>query len=181
MSMENNKPIFIIGYMASGKTTFGEALAKRLNRKFYDLDREIEKCLDKKISEIFQSEGESRFREIEAEILKKIGSESNVVVSCGGGTPCFYDNLEYMRGRGVTVWLDTQVEIIYKRIEEQNEGRPLVNGLQGEKLRLKITRQLAERLPHYVLSQIKWEGDRLEDEMEIQDNIDRFLAKYRGF
>ena len=90
------KSIIIIGYMGAGKTTVGKALAKELGVMFYDLDWYIETRMHKTVKEIFDEKGEEGFRIIEHNMLHEVAEFENVVVSCGGGTPCFFDNMDYM-------------------------------------------------------------------------------------
>ena len=97
--------IFIIGYMGAGKTTVGKALAKELNIEFYDLDWYIEARMRKTVKQIFDEQGEEGFRRIENNMLHEVGEFENVIVSCGGGTPCFFDNMDFMNRQGETVYL----------------------------------------------------------------------------
>ena len=90
------KRIILIGYMGAGKTTIGRVLAKDLGLMFYDLDWYIETRMHRSVAKIFEEEGEEGFREIEHNMLHEVAEFENVVISCGGGTPCFYDNMEYM-------------------------------------------------------------------------------------
>lgn len=99
------KSIIIIGYMGAGKTTVGKALAKELGVMFYDLDWYIESRMRKTVKQIFDEVGEEGFRQIEHNMLHEVAEFENVVVSCGGGTPCFFDNMEYMNQSGSTIYL----------------------------------------------------------------------------
>lgn len=90
------RPIIIIGYMGAGKTTIGKALAKDLGIMFYDLDWYIESRMRKTVKQIFDEVGEDGFRQIEHNMLHEVAEFENIVLSCGGGTPCFFDNMEYM-------------------------------------------------------------------------------------
>lgn len=97
------KSIIIIGYMGAGKTTVGKALAKELGVMFYDLDWYIESRMRKTVKQIFDEMGEEGFRQIEHNMLHEVAEFENVIVSCGGGTPCFFDNIDYMNQCGETV------------------------------------------------------------------------------
>ena len=99
------KSIIIIGYMGAGKTTVGKALAKDLGVMFYDLDWYIESRMRKTVKQIFDEVGEEGFRKIEHNMLHEVAEFENVVVSCGGGTPCFFDNMDYMNQLGETFYL----------------------------------------------------------------------------
>lgn len=121
-------PIFVTGYMASGKTTFGKALARRTGLNHIDLDFYIEQRFHASVKELFATKGEAEFRRIESALLREVGEFSDVVVSCGGGTPCFGDNMEYMNSRGLTVCLQASDEVIARRIREAGDKRPLMAG-----------------------------------------------------
>ncbi len=121
-------PIFIIGMPASGKTTFGRALARRLGREFIDLDFCITQRFRASVAEIFARDGEEAFRRREAAMLREVGEMEDVVVACGGGTPCFSSNMEYMNGRGLTVCLTATPERLRERMLLGGDKRPLVKG-----------------------------------------------------
>lgn len=96
--------IFLTGYMGAGKTTLGKAFARELNIPFIDLDWYIEERLHKSIRELFIERGEASFRELERTMLHEVAEFENVIISTGGGTPCFFDNMEYMNDNGQTVF-----------------------------------------------------------------------------
>lgn len=171
--------IFVIGYMASGKTTFGRALAEKLGTTFIDLDHYIEKNTEMAIPEIFENEGEEKFRDIERDLLHKaVEEEPDAVIACGGGTPCFFDNMQYLNDNGVTVFLETSTPVLIRRLQEQNEQRPLVAGKTDDEISQKVLTQLCERLPHYMEAKLKWHGDDLETEKEIDENVTNFVDSY---
>ena len=126
--------IFIIGYMACGKTTFGRALARRLGYDFIDLDFYIEQRFRRSVRQIFADSGEEEFRRLEASMLREAGEFENVVVACGGGTPCFFDNMEYMNSRGTTVWLQASVRRTVERLLRAVGKRPLTAQVSPEEL-----------------------------------------------
>ena len=105
--------IFLTGYMGAGKTTLGKAFAREMNVPFIDLDWYIEERFHKSIRELFTERGEASFRELERNMLHEVGEFEDVVVSTGGGTPCFFDNMEYMNGCGQTVFLDVHPDILF--------------------------------------------------------------------
>ena len=171
--------IFVLGYMASGKTTFGKALAEKLNYRFIDLDQFIVENYGAEISEIFEKNGEEGFREIEKEMLRKtLSSEENTVVACGGGTPCFFDNMEFMNREGLTVFMETSTPVLIERLQAENEKRPLVAGKSDEEIREKVLSQLCDRLPFYMEAKLKWHGDDLENQEMIENNVKNFISSY---
>lgn len=169
--------IFLIGYMGAGKTTLGRALAKELKIEFIDLDNYIEERLCKSISQIFAEKGEEGFREIECRMLHEAGEFENVVISTGGGTPCFFDNIEYMNRQGATVFLDVPVERLFIRLSIARKKRPLIMGKSDEELRCFIAEQLAKRLPHYSKAKQRFTADRLEDIKQIEASVKEFLQQ----
>ncbi|MCH5233853.1 MAG: shikimate kinase [Muribaculaceae bacterium] len=171
--------LFIVGYMASGKTTFGKALAEKLGTRFIDLDQYIEENTSKTISQIFAENGEEGFREIEKEFLHKaVDSEQDVVLACGGGTPCFFDNMSFLNGQGVTVFLETSIPVLISRLIEENHKRPIMAGKSDEEIRQKVLSQLCDRLPHYLEAKMKWHGDDLNTLEEINENVESFVSSY---
>ncbi|MGN0238144.1 MAG: shikimate kinase [Lepagella sp.] len=169
------RPVFIIGYMASGKTTFGRALARVLNREFIDLDFYIEQRYHSTIAEIFRREGEEGFRRKESAMLREVADFEGIIVACGGGTPCFNDNMDLMLDRGLTVWLTATEECIVRRLMINNSRRPLMAGKSEEEIRQEVARGLETRLPYYSRAQIEHSGEHLESVKEIDSNIETFL------
>lgn len=172
------KSLFIIGYMASGKTTFGRALAKELGWNFIDLDFYIEQRFRKSVSEIFATEGEDAFRAKESAMLKEAGEFENTVISCGGGTPCFFDNMDYMNSRGTTVFLNTATDSLVRRLVENNSRRPLMAGKSEEQIRADVEVALTRRLPFYSRAQITFPGDLLESKSQISSSVSAFLTSH---
>ena len=118
--------IYVLGYMGSGKTTQGQKLAKKLGLDFYDLDALIEDAAGMKVAEIFAEKGEQHFRELEADVLRGTVLFPDAVIACGGGTPCYYNNMQWMNNRGATVWFHLPPEIIAGRIKKKKAKRPLL-------------------------------------------------------
>lgn len=171
--------IFLIGYMASGKTTLGKALARTSGMQFIDLDFFIQQRFRKSISEIFAEGGEERFREIERSILNEVGEFCDIIIACGGGTPCFFDNMDFMNSRGVTVWLQSSVERTVERLLTAKTRRPIVEKLSREELPAFIETHLEQRRPYYSKAQITMNSDRLESKPEILEQVER-LARRLG-
>ena len=171
--------IFIIGYMASGKTTFGKALAEKLDVAFIDLDQYLEQRTGKTITEIFEEKGEDEFRKIEKEMLEAaVNEDYDAVIACGGGTPCFHNNMEYINRKGLSVFLETSIPVLISRLQAENDKRPIVAGKSGDEIREKVLTQLCERLPHYMEAKLKWHGDDLETPAEIDMNVETFINSY---
>ena len=171
--------IFIIGYMASGKTTFGKALAEKLDVAFIDLDQYLEQRTGKTITEIFEEKGENEFRKIEKEMLEAaVNEDYDAVIACGGGTPCFHNNMEYINRKGLSVFLETSIPVLISRLQAENDKRPIVAGKSDDEIREKVLTQLCERLPHYMEAKLKWHGDDLETPAEIDMNVETFINSY---
>lgn len=147
------RSIILVGYMCAGKTTVGRQLAKELNYSFYDLDWYIEERFHTKISRIFAEEGEARFRDLERRMLREVAEFENVVLSCGGGTPCFFDNMDYMNQTGQTFYLKASPQTLLQHIAISKGERPLLKNKNPEELRAFISEQLVEREPFYEKAQ----------------------------
>lgn len=147
--------VFLIGFMGSGKTTFGKRLAAKLKLSFIDLDEAI--CENQKIESIkalVDAKGIDFFRKVESEVLKKLNVDA-AVISTGGGTPCYFDNLPWMKSKGIVVFLNLDEGVIVSRLKttDLNE-RPLLKGLDEEGLKLFVNEKLAERMPFYSQADI---------------------------
>jgi shikimate kinase len=145
--------IYLVGYMGSGKTTLGKKLAKQMKYAFIDLDHVIEKQQDRKINQIFESDGEIVFRDIEKTELQKTVLLENTIISCGGGTPCFFDNMDWMNQHGVTLYLQMTVEGLCSRLCNGREERPLLKNLNPQEVKNFIALNLAKREPFYLQAQ----------------------------
>ena len=142
--------IILIGYMGAGKTTIGKALSKELGITFYDLDWYIESRMRKTVSEIFAERGEEGFRQIEYNMLHEVAEFEDVIISCGGGTPCFFDNMDYLNQQGQVVYLKAEPEVLYKHLLMAKVERPLLKGKSKEELLTFIKEQLEKREPFYT-------------------------------
>ncbi len=143
------KSIIIIGYMGAGKTTVGKALAKELGVMFYDLDWYIESRMRKTVKQIFDEIGEEGFRKIERNMLHEVAEFENVVVSCGGGTPCFFDNMDYMNQLGETIYLKASPETLHTHLKMGKGVRPLLLNKTPVEVEIFIREQLKLREPFY--------------------------------
>ena len=141
--------IILMGYMGSGKTTVGRALAKDLNMPFYDLDWYIESRMRKTVKQIFDERGEDGFRVIERNMLHEVAEFENIVVSCGGGTPCFFDNIDYLNQQGETVYQKCTPEVLHKHLSMGKTVRPLLLNKTPEQVKTYIEEQLQVREPFY--------------------------------
>ena len=149
--------IFLIGFMGCGKTTLGKKLAKHLNFNFIDLDRFIENKTVKNINVIFDEKGEQYFRDLEKESLNEIYKMDNLVIATGGGTPCFYDNMQTILEKGVCIYLKMKAEDLAERLSKEKNNRPLICHLTKNELNDFISEKLMERekfykKAHYILS-----------------------------
>ncbi len=152
--------IFLIGYMGSGKTTVGKLLAEKLHFSFVDMDSHIEEKQFKTVSQIFTELGEENFRLLEQQCLQEVADFENVVISTGGGTPCFFDNMEYMNSRGVTVYLQLSPTELAERLElSRANKRPLLAERKGDKLRQFIADGLGRREPYYTKARFVVHGN----------------------
>lgn len=161
--------------MAGGKTTFGRALAERLGWEFHDLDEMVEEREGRSVSAIMAEEGESYFRKAESALLKETSSLHKVVIACGGGTPCYRDNMEFMTLHGITLWLIASPERIAERILEAPGTRPLLSGKKGDELLSHIRSHLLARQPYYCRAMLRHSGEHLENAEEIRLSVDAFM------
>ena len=141
--------IIIIGYMGAGKTTVGKALARTLGLPFYDLDWYIEGRMRKTVAQLFAERGEEGFRQVERNMLHEVAEFEDIVISCGGGTPCFFDNMEYLNAQGETIYLKATPEVLYKHLQMGKTVRPLLRDKTPEETLDFINSQLAHREPFY--------------------------------
>lgn len=146
--------IFIIGFMGSGKSFTGKRLASRIGYKFYDIDKLFEDKYHFTINDFFEKFGESAFRKLERDLLTSTESLENTVISTGGGTPCYFDNMDYIRETGISVYLRMPPEKIMARLKQSRKPRPLIKNLEGDSLLEKIRELLGEREKYYLQADI---------------------------
>ena len=169
------KRIFIIGYMGAGKTTVGKALAKELNIEFYDLDWYIEARMRKTVKQIFDEVGEEGFRQIEHNMLHEVAEFENVIISCGGGTPCFFDNMEYMNQQGETVYLKATPEVLYGHLKMGKSVRPLLLNKTPEEVKIFIQEQLKQREVFYGKAKQTLDVNLMDNYEKIKISVDRMV------
>lgn len=169
------RPIFLIGYMGCGKSTLGRLASSMSGRSFIDLDSYIEGRFHATVKEIFAEKGEEGFRQIERSMLHEVGEFEDVIVACGGGTPCFFDNMEWMNMHGTTVYLDTSVDKLFTRLKRGKHKRPLIADKTDGELRDFIVGALMARMPHYSKAKVVFKSDLLDSESEKTDTAQRFL------
>src|SRR5574344_779234 len=159
--------IILIGYMGAGKTTIGKVLAREMGMDFYDLDNYIEGRFHQKIPEVFAEKGEEGFREVERKMLHEVAEFENIVLSCGGGTPCFFDNMDYMNRMGTTIFLDASPDTIIAHLKMSHTVRPLLQNKSGEELRAYIENQLEARRPYYNKAKYTFDVNVLDDFQKV--------------
>ena len=146
--------IYLIGYMGSGKSTLGKNLAKALGISWIDLDTEIEKRYKVSIPDFFSKYGETAFRDVEHKVLNDIVLMPDLVVSTGGGIPCFHNNMELMNQTGLTIYLNASPQVILTRIGPYAWKRPLFQRMDGTDILEKITQHLKSRVMFYKQAKI---------------------------
>ena len=172
------KTIFLIGYMGCGKSTLGRGLAERCDIEFIDLDDHIEALTGKRIRDIFATDGEKFFREIEQRTLVEISSKENVLIACGGGTPCCGDNMNLMNSQGTTVLLETSHNRLFERLKQGRSKRPLIAGLDDRQLESFISEQLSARMPYYRKATATFDSSLLENETQIEQTCETFINRF---
>ncbi len=163
-----NRPIFLIGYMGSGKSSLGRQLAHEMQRDFIDLDKYIETRFHATVKQIFAERGEEGFRLIERNIIHEVAEFQNVIVACGGGTPCYYDNMDFMLTHGLTVYLNVSPEVLALRLAlpGSRNKRPLIADKSDEELLDFVREGLCKRLPYYTRAKIDFNATHLIDKAE---------------
>ena len=171
------KPIILVGYMCAGKTTVGKQLALETGKRFYDLDWYIETRFRKKVSQIFAEEGEEGFRKKERAMLHEVAEFEDIILSCGGGTPCFFDNMAYMNERAEVFYMKAPVETLLMHLKMSRGDRPLIKGKSEEELRVFVTEQLAAREPFYSQAKHVIDISVLDEEEKIEKVVESIKTK----
>ena len=165
--------------MGAGKTTIGKALAKELGVSFYDLDWYIETRMRRTVKQIFDSEGEEGFRRIEHNMLHEVAEFENVVLSCGGGTPCFFDNIDYMNRQGQVVYLKASPEVLYAHLRMGKSVRPLLLDKTPEQVRTFIVEQLAYREQFYSKARHTLDINLLDNRDKIDVTVGKLIEELK--
>ena len=167
------KRIVLIGYMGSGKTTVGKALAKEIGLPFYDLDWYIESRMRKKVSQIFAERGEEGCRVIERHMLQEVAECEDVVIRGGGGTPCFFDNMDYLNQQAQVVFLRCEPEVLKEHLLMGKGDRPLLKGKSAEELIGFIRQQLEYREPYYLKAKYTLDVSLMDNYDKIKITIEK--------
>lgn len=170
------KRIILIGYMGAGKTTVGRQLAKELGLQFYDLDWYIETRHHTTVTQIFAERGEEAFRRIERAMLHEVAEFEDVVISCGGGTPCFFDNMDYLSRQGQVVYLKASPQVLIRHLQMGHGRRPLLADKSPDELLSHVTQQLSERERYYAKARYTLSVDLLDNFDRIRSTIEQLLS-----
>jgi len=174
----NNNRIYLVGYMGSGKTTIGRKLAKKLDFQFVDVDHFIENRQRKTVSEIFSEKGEDAFRLMEHKALEEISLFENVIVSTGGGAPCFYNNMELMNKSGLTIFLKTSPEELTKRLSITKNKRPLLKGKTPEEIQTFVAGSLEKRNYYYHQARMIFDTGQMLAKPTVNNIVDNLMLYF---
>lgn len=160
----------MIGFMGSGKTTTGKALADAMELDFWDMDEIIEDQNATSISEIFQSKGEDHFRKLERQVIDGFEEADlqNVIISTGGGAPCFFDNMDQMNKQGTTIYLEMNLEALFQRLQGEVSTRPLLSDISEEEMTDLIQSMYDKRAPFYQRATYIVDGTKSPQEIVEQ-------------
>lgn len=155
--------VFLLGFMGTGKTYWGRLWATQQNLRFFDLDSQIEKHAGLTIPQIFEQFGETHFRQQERERLRSFESEDDLILSTGGGTPCFYDNMKWMNENGLTIYLDTPLPVLKNRLIKEKMHRPLIQKLDEQGIEDFIQNSIKKREVYYRQAHIILSTESISD------------------
>jgi shikimate kinase len=154
---------FLIGFMGSGKTHWGRIWAAEHQLTFLDLDEAVEVAELLSVQDIFETKGEDYFREIEAKVLRGVAVKDNMIIACGGGTPCFYENMQWMNDKGTTIYITCSPEEILRRLLKAEQKRPLIKKVNHGELLFFIQQKLKEREPFYKQAKIIMSSTKISE------------------
>ncbi len=165
--------IFLIGMMGSGKSYWTQKMAKWNKCVGYDLDKLIEMNEEKTITEIFNEDGEDYFRKAEAKILRWFKEKKKFIIATGGGTPCFQENMHWMKKEGIVIWLDESLEVLVKRVSSEKADRPLIANLSENELAAFLEQKLVERHAFYAQAHYRLTSDQINE-----SGLKKLMAKH---
>lgn len=174
--MREQKHIFLIGFMGSGKSTVGKLLAERLDLPFVDSDKEIEQKAGLTINAIFEQQGEAAFRSMEMDFLNEIKSHKPSVIAIGGGLPAIDGSLKLMHQMGLVIYLNTSLLTLIKRLKEERDFRPKLRALSDAEFHPYIEDLLSQRVQFYKKAKlfVPNEGNSPE---QLVDKLEKELNK----
>ena len=183
--MPQTKIYYLIGMMGVGKSSIGLGAARKLNITFVDLDDHIRKVENKSINEIFKSHGEQKFREMEMKYLRELDFDGApvAIVSTGGGTPAFNDNMDFMNQNGRTIWFQTPVSEIVERLKDMKDDRPLINTVKNNMMEEQLKKIYEARLPifekaNFILENVGYDYEVIEKLVDlITSDVETFSNK----
>ncbi|MCI5080609.1 MAG: shikimate kinase [Saprospiraceae bacterium] len=170
--------IFLIGFMGSGKSYIGRHLAKALQLNFVDLDDWIEAKHQQKIIDLFARKGETFFRKEEQKALHEMARFEKAIIACGGGTPCFFDNIDWINRNGFSIYLQASPALLCKRLSSEMAHRPVLQGHTPDTLEAFIEQKLAERAPFYEQASVIVDQDHLTE--SVTDHLEQHLLNIIG-
>jgi shikimate kinase len=154
--------IYLIGFMGCGKTHWAKLLSEKFSVPFFDLDKEVESVENKTIVQIFSEEGEEYFRAVEKEVLYRLSYDNeNFVMACGGGTPCFYNNIDFMKRMGTPVWIHCSIDCLHERLLNERSERPLIKNLSDKQLKSYIIKKFSDRKIFYQQAPVTVNEDNI--------------------
>jgi shikimate kinase len=164
--------VFLVGFMGCGKTYWGRQLGQKLGIPFFDLDKQIEEKEGRTINEVFAEEGEEYFRLLEKDVLHLVTeSHESFVLATGGGTPCYYNTIDYLKKQGTVIWINCSVDCLFNRLKEEKEARPLIKDLSDEQLHTYIVKKYADRKIYYEQATVTV----LEENLNIETIINKMF------
>jgi len=146
--------VFLVGFMGCGKSYIGRKIAPAMEFAYVDMDKAIEEQEQQTVKQIFETKGEAYFRKLEHNFLLEINKDDNIIISTGGGVPCFHNNMEIMNQKGITIYLNRDKELVLSRLKKGIEKRPLLQGLTDDELANFYDSKLAERKQFYEQAKI---------------------------
>lgn len=159
-------PVFLVGLMGSGKTHIAQRWSSQWDVPFMDTDAAISRQINKSIAEIFSEDGETYFRQLEADFIRGLKLNTNPVIATGGGLACFHDNMDWMTSHGVAVWLNPSIDTLIERLWNGRQHRPLIASANTKNvLRVILQEKLAERNQFYQKAQVHWHESIQEEEI----------------